>query len=703
MYRQSLFRTITVIFFALLSSITTAFAEPIDDPVAFYEATPRSTVVDASGKMHVVFGGDHLYHMWYEGGSWRFETVDAAPHVGEDATLAVDHAGKLHIAYSDPDNFSLKYATNASGTWQVQTAVTAANAYHRNAIAVDASGNSHICGIDNQDRLVYTLHDTAGWHHEIVDANMTDACSIAVDINGTVGIAYHVNISDDLRFAKGSPGHWYSIAPDIGGAVGSYPSLAFDTDAKAHISYYDTTNEHLKYITDKSGAWNASTLDSSAADTGVASSLVVAPGGAVHIVYSDQTGNTVKHVYENGGSWQTETLTNAKNASVSLAVGPAGHLFAAYYNDADSRLYYLSDLPGYWADGLLAISAYPGYYNDIAADAAGHLHVVYYEGEQNALRYATDKSGSWVSTLVDTVDNTNACAITVDNNGTVHLAYLYAVDSTGQAVAYATDAGGSWSTEYFPDTNGSKYSIDIATDSNKTPYISFYNPVSEQLFYLRKNASGWDSPRGFSETGIYAAHAVAFDGLDRLHALYADTNGNLKHMANANRNGGSAHIVTIESGVSVDDNNYPVNFALENNASMQAIYYRYNQGTGKMELKNASYRSGTWTKSVVLPETPEVRLTSHALTLDGDGRPHFAYIDASKKQIIHASDSSNGWDFRSFDDVPAHNILTLSAAAGSDGNLHTAYYDNSTAGLFHAQTALRTTGLNPALLMFLLQ
>ncbi|MBE7494571.1 MAG: hypothetical protein HS117_06475 [Verrucomicrobiaceae bacterium] len=157
-------------------------------------------------------------------------TVDSAGDVGADTSLAVVN-GRPAISYRDATNFDLKYAiapsADGTGTWTTVTVDSAGvlGAYTSLAVVNGRPAISYFDNSDFQGRLKYAIASTA---------------------DGT-----------------GSP--WTTLTVDTAGYVGEYTSLAV-VDGRPAISYFDATNDDLKYAiapsADGTGTWTTLTVDS---------------------------------------------------------------------------------------------------------------------------------------------------------------------------------------------------------------------------------------------------------------------------------------------------------------------------------------------------------------------------------------------------------------------------------------------------------
>jgi hypothetical protein len=47
-----------------------------DAPQRFEDTGDHSLTLDTAGNLHLAYGGDHLYHAWYDGATWHEETVE---------------------------------------------------------------------------------------------------------------------------------------------------------------------------------------------------------------------------------------------------------------------------------------------------------------------------------------------------------------------------------------------------------------------------------------------------------------------------------------------------------------------------------------------------------------------------------------------------------------------------------------------------
>ncbi|MCX7683364.1 MAG: carboxypeptidase regulatory-like domain-containing protein, partial [Anaerolineae bacterium] len=125
----------------------------VDAPKLFSDMTDRSLRLDSDGRIHIAYGEDFLYYIWYDGQTWHKAIVDDSPGVGRYASLALDAAANPHISYYDVTNGDLKYARWTGINWAILTVDSSGDVGRYTSLALDSAGNPHISYLD------YTYND----------------------------------------------------------------------------------------------------------------------------------------------------------------------------------------------------------------------------------------------------------------------------------------------------------------------------------------------------------------------------------------------------------------------------------------------------------------------------------------------------------------------------------------------------------------
>ena len=250
------------------------------------------------------YGGGLKYA--YEAGNWYTEQVINDSSQGFETALALDSAGRPHIAYIDYDNDELEYAYY-NGTWHFQTVSTEGWIWEHVAIALDAQDHPRILYMDSQNGdISYASYDGSTWTNSLIQhvGSFGGVGGLRIDSSGRPHVSYCANTNsstytcNELRYAYLSRGVWYISVVDSGNAVGNFSSLALDAGNNPSISYY--ADHTLRYAWRVCGEmfcmWYTETVDSQG-DTGGYTSLAVGTDGSLHISYYSATGANLRYAY----------------------------------------------------------------------------------------------------------------------------------------------------------------------------------------------------------------------------------------------------------------------------------------------------------------------------------------------------------------------------------------------------------------------
>ena len=108
---------------------------------------------------------------------------------------------------------------------------------------------------------IATAQVTPAWNIETVDSagDVGSFTSIALDSDGYPHISYRDDTNRDLKYAKWTGSRWSIETVDSAGSVGWYTSIALDSDGYPHISYFG--NGALKYASLARPVHNLNTLE----------------------------------------------------------------------------------------------------------------------------------------------------------------------------------------------------------------------------------------------------------------------------------------------------------------------------------------------------------------------------------------------------------------------------------------------------------
>lgn len=285
---------------------------------------------------------------------------------------------------------------------------------------------------------------------------------------------------------------WNLVDVDTTGSV-SLPDLALDSSGNPHITYYEGTNQKLKYAKWTGTSWNIQTVDTESGYD--VSQLALDSTNTPHVLYSKWSGGQLRYAVLTGSTWNVQTISQPSWVdSPGIAIDKTGNIHIIFRTNL--ILNYAKLVGSSWTTETVETAGRNGYGSSLTTDSNGNPHisyVAYVEDGKEPLKYAKKSGSTWT---IQTVDSSGICfytSLTLDSNGNPHISYSYKATQTSSDIIlkYAKWSGSAWNIQTVVSTNIG-YFTSIVLDSNNNPQIC-YDDYSGSLKYTKWSGSAWST------------------------------------------------------------------------------------------------------------------------------------------------------------------------------------------------------------------
>lgn len=535
-----------------------------------------SLELDADGNPRISYSDDTNNDLKYAsktGGVWTIETLDANGNVGGHTSLALDSQGNPRISYHDNSNLDLKYTdasirlisplggerwaagseqtvrwTGAGSvsislsqdgglTWSTLLSSTTSNAATiivpqstTEKARIRVSRTSPASVAESPAGIAIAPDLSNPWWGATVDAAGAVGFyrSLALDARGNPRISYWDQTNDDLRFVSKSGSGWVSESVDAAGATGGYNSLVLDTQGNPCISYYDGTAADLRLATKAGAGWNLETVDATG-DVGREGSVALDAQGNPSIAYFDDTNDRLKYASKSGGVWTLQTLGVASLFEIQLALDSRARPHISYLSDTGA-LMLARNLTGSW--GSETVSTNASTYSALALDVQGRPHLAY-SNDNLLLVYASTSAAGWTHETLSEIGY--ASSLTFDGAGNPHIGY-----SDGQYASHAYKSGGSWVFETV-DSTYSPYPAPVVLDAHGNARVASYDASVADLRYS-SSAIEIGAPSPGSVWPVGSSRSIQWNGTGRVELSLSVDGGTTWEAVASRLNGGALRV-----------------------------------------------------------------------------------------------------------------------------------------------------------------
>jgi len=312
--------------------------------------------------------------------------------------------------------------------------------------------------------------------------------------------------------------------------IGRQSSLAIDSNDNLHVTYFDSRNGNLEYMTYSDSTWTAAVTLDSRDNVGQPSSLAIDSNDHLHVTYLDATNQNLEYMTYDGSSWSTPVSLDSigdDGGQSSLAIDSNDNLHVIYLTYIDSTNYnldYMTYTNSSWSTpASLDSTDWVGFDPSLAIDSNDNLHVTYLAYYN--LEYMTYNGSSWSTPVsIDSTDDVGPfSSLAIDSNDHLHVTYL---DASNANLEYMTYDGSSWSTPVTLDNSTGERGEEssLAVDSNDNLHVTYLDGTNGSLNYMIYDGSSWSTPVTLdTKDATGRDSSLAIDSNDDLHVTYLAT------------------------------------------------------------------------------------------------------------------------------------------------------------------------------------
>jgi hypothetical protein len=418
---------------------------------------------------------------------------------GTTTSWAVGGGGGTARTSGDTGTGYLNYNGTTSSSGQFDGGIT--NPSHTTRLNYDGNFYTNSLNVSG-DILPSTAPVNNDMTTTIVDStgNVGGYSSLAIGMDGFARISYYDLTNQNLKFAQCTNDdcttNVLTIIDHTGGASSS--SITIDSaDTFARISYYDPINKDLKFVqcTNDACSTNVITSVDTTGDVGQEPSVAISPNDDyARIAYYDITNKDLKYVQCTNDSCSTNVITPVDTTGdvggySSMALAPDDYARITYYDGTNQGLKYVQCTSDDCSTkNITSISVNSAFYLfSFALGTDGYARIVYSDDNSYMMKFAKCTNADCTTkniTPINIVGYDPSLALAAD--GYARIVYLDNTSTKLRFTQCTDDDCATNNTTTLDSTGQAGYWPFIGINStDNSSQISHYDNASRDLKFLR--------------------------------------------------------------------------------------------------------------------------------------------------------------------------------------------------------------------------